>query len=330
VVGVNAHELWNSGVEADLQPVAAAGINWLRADFDWADLEPTRGTFTWADSDRLMTATARLRIHVLATIDYSAPWASSDPSGKGSVYYPPLHDSDYALFAEQVVARYGAGGSFWRSNSALDPLPISAVEIWNEPFQYEFWQPEPDARAYGQLVVSAAQAIRSVDSTVDILAAGDVLEYTSHGQLPWINNLLSSTPGIATDITGWSVHPYPDPVSAPPWQVPLAGRNYGVQGRVELSEAAASAAAKQLPLWITEIGWCTASVCATSDGQRAGYVASVLTSADSSWRSFVKHVFLYTWDRSVGTNTREATYGLRTPSGAGTATWSQVKQLVSK
>src|SRR5215217_4649357 len=117
-VGLSTHLLTETGARPgpEMKQIRGAGIDWIREDFSWQSIEPERGRFEWERTDALMAAAARSGMHVLGVLGYSAPWASSDPSGGGSIHHPPRDPADYARFARAVVERYGSGGDFWASH----------------------------------------------------------------------------------------------------------------------------------------------------------------------------------------------------------------------
>src|SRR5829696_6092075 len=81
-IGLSTH--LTSGSDAigpELAAIGDAGIGWIREDFTWARIEPERGTRDWQRTDELMRAAAAAGVDVLAILDYSAPWATSDSGG---------------------------------------------------------------------------------------------------------------------------------------------------------------------------------------------------------------------------------------------------------
>ena len=113
-VGLSTHLFWlgESDITANLTRLRGGGAGWIREDFLWDQIEPAKGDFRWGRSDALMASAAKTGTNVLAILDYSARWASSDPSGGGDIHYPPKNFADYATFATRVVERYGSNGTF--------------------------------------------------------------------------------------------------------------------------------------------------------------------------------------------------------------------------
>jgi hypothetical protein len=298
-----------------------AGIRWIREDFPWERIEPQHGRFDWRATDELMAAAAEEEVDVLAIAGYSAPWSTSDPGG--DVHAPPRDDGDYAAYVRAMVERYGPGGEFWRGDGAERPL--RAVELWNEPWGHFFFKPDPDPARYAALARAGAGAIHSAARGVDVLVPADLLQVRSDGRIvPWFSALLSADPSLPELVDGWTVHPYPSPRSAPP-DAPGDPR-FGF-GRVAETRRLAAAAGAERPVWITELGWTTATGSdeGVSEEQQAAFLNAALGRALGAWRDFVPHVFVYTWNRSTGVpGDLEGNYGLRRADGSFKPAWRVV------
>jgi hypothetical protein len=327
-IGVVGSLIFSSQAEAtrELQRIRAGGVHWDREAFYWQSVEPARGRFDWRRSDALMTGASVAGVNVLAILAFSAPWASSDPSGKGDVYYPPRDPADFAHYATAVVQRYGPGGSFWAAHPKLTPRPLPAVELWNEPWWHGFWAPRADPAAYAALVRAAGAAIRRLEPKVSILVSGDLLAPESTGNDAWLSELLAVRPSIAPYVDAWSVHPYPDPKNDGPRSGPT---EYSYQ-RVPVIAQTVAAAGLNRPLWITEIGWSSAApaVGGVSEATQARYLHDALVEALTTWRGFVARTFVYAWgEDSKPSSDFEGHFALLGSNGRSKPAWNTVQQL---
>ena len=322
-VGLNTHLVWAPPREAEavLDEIRDLGIGWVREEIPWRVVEPERGRFDWSRTDVLMAAASSSRVDVLGILAYSAPWASD---AVGDERHPPRDPSDYARYAAAVVSRYGPGGSFWNERRELEPRPLRAVEIWNEPWTHSTWRPDPDPAAYARLVRAAVAAIREVEPTTTIAIAGDLLQVRTDGDVvPWLEELLRADPELPGLVDVYSLHPYPDPRTDGPYDDREDGR-WDFR-RVELVRAVDAS----LPIWITEVGWSTADTDdSVSEEAQAEYVDGAVRRAFEDWGDYVERVFVYSFDRDTGDRgDREGHYGLIRKDGSAKPAAAVLEQL---
>jgi len=322
-VGLSTH--LNGGPEPirpQLARFRAAGIQWVREDFVWARIEREPGQFDWRETDALMGAAAAEETNVLAILTYAPGWASGDSSG--DTFRPPLDPDRYAAFARAVVERYGHGGAFWRGRNKERPL--AAVELWNEPWGYFFWKPDPDPAAYARLARAGATAARKADEDVEVVVPADLIQVRSDGEIrPWFDAVLSVDPDLPDVVDAWSVHPYPSPRDKGP--ADRGGDSRFDFDRVPETRAIARRHDADRPIWLTEIGWSTATGAdeTVTEEEQARHVAGALDRAGGEWRESVARTFIYTWDRSSQDSAdREGGYGLRRPDGSTKPAWQAV------
>lgn len=330
-VGASSHTIWMSeaDVRAELGAMAAGGVRWAREDFRWDMLEPTKGTFDWRRSDSLMAGASAAGVDVLAILTYSSKWASSDPSGAGSIYFPPRGAADYAAYARAVVARYGPGGAFWATRPDLRPRPLTAVEMWNEPWGWWNWKSGVDPVRYASLAYAAGVAVKAENPGVKVLIAGDLLQVRTDGAIvPWIDNVLAAEPRLAAVTDAYSVHPYPYPRQQSPL-VDHADRRWDYS-RVELIRSATTARGAARPIWMTELGWSTADTAdSVTEAQQATFLRDAVTRAAAEW-PYVERIFVYTWTKDRPDRTdREANYGLRRPDGSYKPAWAALQEVIA-
>jgi hypothetical protein len=136
-----------------LNDYQSLGAEWIRFDFNWADIQaggPT--TYKWAPYDAVVQAALARGLSVLGTIDYTPAWEL--PSGYSDLYHsPPKSANDYAGFCTQVVTRYA-------------PMGVHAWEIWNEPNNTFI------IADYTSLLKAAYPAIKQADPSALVLTGG--------------------------------------------------------------------------------------------------------------------------------------------------------------
>jgi polysaccharide biosynthesis protein PslG len=331
-VSYDLYQSPESRIQRGLAQLHAGGVSWIREDLTWAIAEPEPDVFAWAAFDRLMKAAALAKVHVLGILDYSAPWASSDPTGSGDPFYPPKSDADFAGYAAAVVSRYGRNGSFWSENPHLIPDPLTALELWNEPYESWDWKPSPDPEAYAALVSQAARAIHAVDPHSVVLMAADLASWgngSAPNGHPWLASLLAADPELPGLVNAIAVHPYPAPLSlGPDYRGPDLKASFG---RVALLHQAEVAAGVRLPIWITEVGWSTApdTPQAVSARTQARYSLDAIRRSLGQWGSYVSRIFLFGWFRSSGRRGDLAgNYGLLDPNGIPKPAWIAIAHLL--
>lgn len=301
-----------SDVQAQMRRVSSIGARWLRIDFNWQSVEATQGMFDWSRPDAVMAAAAAEGVNVLPIIGYGTSWAGS----------PPVDHLDaYANYAGKVAERYGPGGPFWQGKSQT--LPITAVEVYNEPHGFWFWPDQATApTVYASMVRKTSAAVKARSPQVQILA--DAQEGKGGGLGPWIAAVLDADPGLPTVVEGWAIHPYPwlrngDPTNGDcipqvdrVWNL-LLGRN----------------AAK--PLWITEIGWSTQASEGPSDyvseSQQASYVSSFVSSMLA--RAQVRAIFVYGYGPDGTSPDRESHYGTHHNDWTPKPVWGALANLLA-
>jgi len=246
VFGINVNRVFNdraytqAEIDAQLAAVRAAGATVARTDAFWEAAEPRapvdgRHRYDWSFDDLVASSLSGHGLAWLPIIDYTAPWAQSVA---GQDHSPPRSLADYAAYAEAFAARYGSGGAFWRAHPELTPAPVTAIEIWNEPDNPEFWSPAPDAATYARMYLDARAAIDAADPAIRVLIGG------LSNAPAFLPAMVRAEPELRGHVDGAALHPYGSP--------PV------VLARVRGARAALAAAGMgAVPLYVTEFGWTT-------------------------------------------------------------------------
>ena len=161
--------------------------------------------YDWGYADRVAGSLARHGVRWLPIISYSALWAASLPDNDKA---PPFTPDDYAAYAGAFAERYGRDGRFWAEHPDLPATPATAIEIWNEPDNSDFWAPRRTRRLHRPLP-AARTAIRAADPRARVLIGGLT------GAPTFLPQLLAARPDARGQIDGVAVHTYsPEPLGA--------------------------------------------------------------------------------------------------------------------
>jgi hypothetical protein len=256
----------------------------VRDDMSWALTEPQPNRYDWAHADALVRTTTEAGFVLLPVIDDAPQWAA--PTGASL----PSNPQPYGAFVAAVVARYGVGGSFWRANPRLYPRPLVWFELWNEPYYADH---NRDPGVYVKLVRAAVTAGRRADPSARFLIEGAASYPTSGGGSgDWIAGMYEAMPDLGSYFDAMAVHPY----GGKPAVDSDAGNT---EDPVDLVEDAhrdlVARGDGDKPIWVTEIGWptCSGGDNCVNDAQQASYLRTFLNLAATTWRSYVRAVFIY-------------------------------------
>jgi arabinogalactan endo-1,4-beta-galactosidase len=154
-IGISAHLEGLSQTDAtkQLDLMQQAGINWIRLEFHWNNIEPTQGTWGFSKYDYLVSGILSRGMQIIGLLSqYHVPTWYGTPSNK-----PPL-PQDYAAWISSVASRYAG--------------QIPLYEIGNEPNSNGNWYPQASASAYTALLQAAYPAIKSADNNAKIISGG--------------------------------------------------------------------------------------------------------------------------------------------------------------
>lgn len=173
-LGVNAHSLWFKPAiyEKQFEALKSLGLEWVRIDLHWANMEPKKGEFLYPPLDALVQTLSRMDLKSEMYLVGSARFASSAPNGTTNYdQYPPLDDQTFADRMADLARRYPS---------------VNGWEVWNEPNLPAYWRPNSDAKAYGKLFAASEHALHVANPDAAVLLGG--MAYFS--QMPGSNNAL--------------------------------------------------------------------------------------------------------------------------------------------
>jgi hypothetical protein len=159
--------LWESdaALRRDYDYLEYSGAKWVRLDVDWDSVEPTKGSFYWTYTDRVVYVARAHGLNVLLVPTYTPPWARRSVCAT-SMYCPPADPGTYGDFVYRTVSRYA-------------PIGIHHYEMWNEPNWDPWWASGPNAADYARLLRPAYLEAHAADRNVTVLTGG----LAPHGDL---------------------------------------------------------------------------------------------------------------------------------------------------
>ena len=197
-----------------------AGVRWLRMDFLWADLEPEQGKFEFDRYDRLIDTFQKHQIHILGILEYNPVW-------RNVAWNSAPDEKAYVNFAVNVVHHFKDRIKYW--------------EVWNEPDQKTYWEPQDDLKAYSNLLRATYPAVKKEDPTAVVLA-GAASDYIATA----LRSLYRQAGRNSFDIV--NIHPFIDHPAASNAAASLEKIHHDV--RTVMEEFGDG----EKDIWFTEIG----------------------------------------------------------------------------
>lgn len=232
--GINAHV----PNERLITLIKQAGIQLIRIDINWYEVEPEKGKYNWERIDEVVRLAVERNIEILAVLAYTPRWANG---GKG-INYPPDDVEDWKRFVSRAVRRYKNKIKYWN--------------LWNEPNVEKFWA--LDAEAYVRRILNpGAEAIKLVWPEAVLVGP----EVTYLRSIPrtwnmWMRQILRKGGAKWFDII--SMHIYKSEGPEEIFKIIFEG--YPEELTPSIVELLEEEGVDNKPFWITETGWSTTSV----------------------------------------------------------------------
>ena len=253
----------------ELDAAQQAGMWAIRLDVDWARIEPERGTYDWAATDRVVAAVTARGMCAHGLIGHTPRWAVDPADHPSDSWFRPQDPSDFGGFAAEAAGRYRESIAVW--------------EIWNEPNTVNFFKPAPDPAAYTALLASAYRAIKAVSDDLTVISGG-LAPAVDNGRDIAPVTFLSSLYALGANryFDAFAMHPYTYPA------LPNDERTRHWSSAQQMWPmrdimVAGGDAAKQV--WLTEFGAPTGDApVAVTDAVQADTIRIVLQAArDVGW-----------------------------------------------
>lgn len=216
---------WNKNHYSDAQVEQAAkmmkdaGVAIVRLDFLWADVEPEQGKFDFSRTDRIVDVLTKNDIKILGLLNYNAGWAAKEWNRAPD---PEL----FTNYATRVVKRYKGKVKYW--------------EVWNEPDDKLYWQPQDYMKSYTALLKKVTPAIKKEDPSA-VIVLGGIAKFIPQS----LKHVYENGGKDYFDVV--NAHPFQDPM-LPAAMNQLKGAHKG------LRKVMRQFGDEDKPIWFTELG----------------------------------------------------------------------------
>jgi len=226
--GINVHTASNEV----LARVKNAGINWVRIDALWPDIEYRNDRYSWKEMDRVINYCDQNGLSMVVILSDTPAWANNN-KGRN---YPATNVNEWRSFIRTVVKRYKNKVGFW--------------SIWNEPNNRTFFAKSKDV-FMNQIFLPAAKVIRANHGAGKIVGP-DCAHLTTPGQewYFWMKYILERGRSYI-DIVSHHIYKNEGP------QYIYRTINEGVNYLPSIREIIAESKNEGKAFWITETGWHT-------------------------------------------------------------------------
>jgi hypothetical protein len=201
-----------------------AGVRWLRAFYEWADVQPARGVWRWQTNDRLVANSRANGIRLAGFLGFLANWASADGSTRTFPIRDMQHWRDYV---SAVITRYHKHIKYW--------------EVWNE-FNSPGFAAGGTPEIYANLVRETYTIAKSIDPDVKIGLS------VANFDVRFLDAAIKA--GAANHFDYICIHPYENlgalPENGEAGFLSMAGKLRAM--------LAANGQSADLPIWISEFG----------------------------------------------------------------------------
>jgi hypothetical protein len=225
-----------------LQMMKDAGVQWIRTEASWEQIEPRRGEYNTLQLDRIdmvLDQANKLGLRACLYLIGSARWASSQPDHKDFWSFAPKNLDDWTRHVEMLVRRYHERVSHW--------------EIWNEIDLPRFWK--SGLAKYIECLKAAHRTIKATDSAQRVVLAGLA---TNGVNAIVIDGEVRSEDRVLQRLYDLGAGPLFDVFAIHSYCHPRAGRKEFAVKKVKTARQVMEANGdRDKPIWVNEIGLST-------------------------------------------------------------------------
>jgi hypothetical protein len=280
---------------SDYELMQLAGIESVRLPMDWALIEPDAAELEdpdWSSFDVQVERAAEHGITVFpflwGTPEWVSPYASEEPVESAWQRYA------WTTFLREAVDRYGPHGEFWRENPNLPRLPIRKWELWNEENIVTFSR-RPDPARFASLIRISGRVLHHADPGSKLIVGG------FFGRPLQVPPNVPSGAFLSGLYRARRVKPFFDGVALHPYVAQAGAMRPLIVNLRRIMRVHNDA---QTPLYVTELGWGSASYESRWErgprGQARELDRAFAMLDDNRWRWDIGGIWWFSWVDASG------------------------------
>jgi polysaccharide biosynthesis protein PslG len=250
--GVTAF-LLGQNVNEMVTAIGEIGVNWVRVEVYWSELEPAQGEIDYGELDTVVEALEGVEANIMLVVSSAPDWARTSLDEDG----PPDDFATFDLFITALATRYSGR--------------IDAYQIWSEPNLRREWNSdryEIRADHYVDLLRTGYEAINEVDPDALVIAAGlaptgfndgiNAIDDRTYLQDMYSNGVISVSDAVAAHPGGWSNPPDSECCTQPAGvETHYESPTFFFKDTLEDYREIMLRNNDNRPLWVTKFGWGT-------------------------------------------------------------------------
>ena len=249
----------NDGTLADL--VKGAGLNWVKQQIPWQEVENLPGLYFWDDTDRFVNTMNGRGLNILMSVVKAPDFYKGDPAKIGTTHGRPKDPTKLRTFMRDLASRYRGR--------------VQAYEIWNEENLSREWGSFSSA-SYGQFVELMKQGyigVKEADPNAIVVLGAPTPTGVNDlniaiDDLTYLQRVFAHNGGeVANYFEALGVHPNGGPNAPDDTRANPANTNATCHGGwsdhdsfffnryTQLYDAMVRAGITGKTVWLTEFGW---------------------------------------------------------------------------
>lgn len=249
------------------QQITTLGVEWVRVNAYWGDIEVTQGQPDYTELDQAVEAFDAAGLNILLTVSTAPDWARTRLEEEG----PPDDFALYAQFIGGLAARYAGR--------------VDAYQVWYEPNLRREWFSEShpiSAQSYVELLKGAYAAVKAADPAASVISAGlsptgfndgfNAINDRVFLMDLYAQDVMSYSDAISAHLGGWANPPDATCCEAAEGvETHFQDRSFFFQDTLNDYRLIMIQNRDNRPLWVTKFGW-GSSADMTPPGEESGYI----------------------------------------------------------